>query len=149
MLNAILSRWARSRSAPLSTLGRSHAGAPTRNSGDSLLQSLRRWLPGDADAVTNMARTRQIARAREALLVPQLRSEFEACLLDLGAAEELRRSIQRCRRVEDFWHLRGWLYTAVARAHSQQEAEIRLGRLNRHFNSPLDTFFLSGPKRRQ
>jgi hypothetical protein len=150
MLNAILSRWARSRSASLSTLGRRHAAAPTRsNTGDSLLQSLRRWLPGDADAAIDTAQTRQIAKAREALLVPHLRSEFEACLLDLGAAAELRRSIQRCRRVEDFWHLRGWLYTAVARAHSQHEAELRLARLNRHFNKPPDPFFLGGTRRRQ
>lgn len=146
MLNAILSRWARSRGTSPSTLGRSHAGAPTRNTNDSLLQSLRRWLPGDADAGIDTAQT---SRTRQALLLPQLRNEFEACLLDIGATEELRRSIERCRRVDDFWHLRGWLYTTVARAHSQSEAEIRLARLNRHFNSPLNPFFLNGPNRRQ
>ncbi|MDC8773246.1 hypothetical protein [Roseateles albus] len=67
--------------------------------------------------------------------VPNARAAFEACLSGLhsGDIEELQRSIQRSRSLRDLWHLRTWLYTEVARAFSQAEAEVRLSRLNAHF----------------
>ncbi|QPF73757.1 hypothetical protein G8A07_13035 [Roseateles sp. DAIF2] len=146
MLN-ILSRWKRSRSfaAPLPT-----GSAPTQpllsqhqqqRMPDSLLQSLLRWLPGES--------TPWGARAEDPGLLPLLRSEFRLCLADIAAPDELVQSIRRARRVDDFWHLRGWLYTEVARAHTQREAELRLARLNRHFSEPADTFFMAAPNRRQ
>ncbi|MCV2357247.1 hypothetical protein LNV09_24140 [Paucibacter sp. B2R-40] len=67
--------------------------------------------------------------------VPNARAAFEACLNGLHSSdiEELQRSIQRSRSLRDLWHLRTWLYTEVARAFSQAEAELRLSRLNAHF----------------
>jgi hypothetical protein len=150
MLNHILSRWKRSRSpSPLqaSTLrgGSSHglgAGTTTLKprGQDSLLQSLIRLLPGDAES-----RSRPMGPA----MLAGLRAEFEAALSEVSGAQELRRSIQRARSLDDFWHLRGWLFTELARAHSQGEAASRLARLNNHFADPLDDFFLQGPNRRQ
>jgi hypothetical protein len=134
MLN-LLTRWTRSR--PFVPT----APAPGTRPPDSLLQSLLRWLPGE--------NTPWHARAEDPALLPLLRREFERCLGGVDAPEELVRSIQRARRVDDFWHLRGWLYTEVARAHDQREAEMRLAGLNRHFTDPIDTFFMMGPVRRQ
>lgn len=116
--------------------------APAQRAPDSLLQSLLRWLPAGEASPWH-------ARAQDPALLPLLRREFEACLADVPETEELRRSIRRARRVDDFWHLRGSLYTEVARALSQREAEARLIRLNRHFTNPIDTFFMVGPERRQ
>ncbi|MCV2371201.1 hypothetical protein [Roseateles oligotrophus] len=67
--------------------------------------------------------------------MPNARAAFEACLKGLHSdnIEELQRSIQRSRSLRDLWHLRTWLYTEVARAYSQAEAELRLNRLNAHF----------------
>ncbi len=137
MLN-LIARWKRSRSfAPTAPA----AGMSATRSPDSLLQNLLRWLPGE--------KTPWHVRAEDPALLPLLRSEFERCLGGVDAPQELMRSIGRARRVDDFWHLRGWLYTEVARAHDQQEAEQRLARLNLHFTDPVDTFFLVGPVRRQ
>jgi len=63
--------------------------------------------------------------------MPAARAAFEAALADTEGemVAELRRSIQRCRSARDLWHLRTWLYTEVARAHSQWEAERRLASL--------------------
>lgn len=152
MLNKLLPRWKQSRSRssqPLSehsTVRGAAVHPPGQRPDDSLLQSLLRWLPREAEPWGD---TPAQARARCAQLLPQLRADFEASLCDVPAAEELRRSIKRGRSLDDFWHLRGWLYTEVARALSQREAELRLAHINRHFTDPLDAFFFSGPNRRQ
>jgi len=105
---------------------------PARRSHDSILQSLLRWLPGDADPWG----TAQSSPGK----LPELRAAFLACLDDLGdldaddpGVQELKRSVMRSRSLRDFWHLRAGIYTQVARSHSQWEAEQRLARLNRHF----------------
>lgn len=140
MLNHILSRWKRTRADTLAT--RPAGPLPTgQRAPDSLLQNLRRLLPGEVDPWQ--------ARASEQERLPLLRAEFEHCLSGVPVSEELQCSIQRARRVDDFWHLRGWLYTAVARAHSQAEAEARLARLSPHFAGPLDGFFMPGPAHKQ
>jgi hypothetical protein len=134
MINAIFSRWVRSDNDALgeamSTLACVTVNkTPARRSHDSILQSLLRWLPGDADPWGP-------AKAPLGKL-PELRAAFLACLDDLDAhgpgVQELKRSVMRCRSLRDFWHLRTGIYTLVARTHSQWEAEQRLARLNRHF----------------
>jgi len=105
------------------------ASPPARRSHDSILQSLLRWLPGDADPWGST----QSSLGK----LPELRAAFLACLDDLDAdgpgVQELKRSVMRSRSLRDFWHLRAGIYTQVARSHSQWEAEQRLARLNRHF----------------
>jgi hypothetical protein len=146
MLNHFLSRWKRSRSpSPLqaSTLRGSSGHGLVRfkpRSHDSLLQSLMRWLPGETES-------RQ--RAMSPAMLAGLRADFETTLSEVPGAHELRRAIQRARNLDDFWHLRGWLFTELARTHSQGEAAARLDRLNSHFAPPLDDFFQQGPNRRQ
>lgn len=131
MLNAILSRWARTRAAASpSTLERSTlVASPARSGGDSLWQSLLRWMPGETDPWGARAQTKPASE------LPAARAEFEACLADLPgeSVTELLRSIRRSRSLRDLWHLRTWLYTEVARAHSQQQAEQTLARLKPFF----------------
>lgn len=81
--------------------------------------------------------------------VPTARAAFEACLRGLHGDDTLalQRSIQSSRSLRDLWHLRTWLYTEVARAFSQAEAELRLSRLNAHFQFGA-SFGSSGPLRR-
>jgi hypothetical protein len=143
MLNAILTRWARTRGAlPLkhSTLSRSSLGGSTssfgatRSGGDSLWQSLLRWIPGETDAAGASPTTPPC----ESLMlshVPSIRKAFEICLRDLQGegVDALRRNIRCSRSLRDLWHLRAQAYTEVARAFSQTEAEIRLKQLNVHF----------------
>jgi len=121
MLNAILTRWARARRPATHPLERLSSALPTpdadaRGSDSSLLQSLLRWFPveGEASAKSRLAGDLSTARAA-----------FEAALQGLpdAAAEELRRSIHRSRSARDLWHLRTWLYTEIAKAHSQWRAE--------------------------
>ncbi|MEJ6000554.1 hypothetical protein [Paucibacter soli] len=135
IINAFFSRWVRSDTDALGEAMTAFAGPtanpPMRRSHDSILQSLLRWLPGDADP---WARTDGLQAK-----LPALRAAFLACLDDLDANGpgllELKRSVMRSRSLRDFWHLRAGLYTQVARCHSQWEAEQRLTRLNRHFPS--------------
>lgn len=115
-----------------STLRGEPVQPPGQRPSDSLLQSLMRWLPGEAAAPWAAE-----AHLRSASLLPQVRAEFEACLSGVQEADELLRSIRRGRSLDDLWHLRTGLYTAVARAHSQHEAEARLARLNQHFRRSI------------
>jgi len=143
MMNAFLTRWARTRSTSAtlgpSGLGRQHTLLPPARphpasfesglADDSIWQRLLRWMPGDSDPWG--------AHSQPALLndLPAARSEFQACLHGLAgeSVEELQRSIRRSRSLRDLWHLRTWLYTEVARAHNQHEAEQRLQRLSACF----------------
>jgi hypothetical protein len=94
-------------------------------------QSLLRLMPGEADPWGAALPCQSVLLNN----VPNARAAFQACLSGLhsGDIEELQRSIQRSRSLRDLWHLRTWLYTEIARAYSQAEAELRLGRLNAHF----------------
>lgn len=144
MLNAILTRWARTRGASSpsssvgssrhSTLGRfgsSGAGRRADATGESVWHALLRWMPGETQALVGAMPCQSVTLND----VPTARAAFEACLRGLHAAdiEELQRSIRRSRSLRDLWHLRTWLYTEVARTFSQSEAELRLNRLNAHF----------------
>jgi hypothetical protein len=144
MLNAILTRWARTRGASsssssvgssrLSTLsrsGNSADGRGTEQTAESIWHSLLRWMPGELEAGAGALPCQSVSLND----VPSARAAFEACLCGLHAAdiEELQRSIRRSRSLRDLWHLRTWLYTEVAKAFSQSEAELRLNRLNAHF----------------
>jgi len=135
MLNAILSRWARSRWPALTRPERvtTSLGSErdTRGSGDSsLLQSLLRWIPVDSEAVSAKSAAKAAGKAQRPNM-PAARAAFMAALLGAHGetVDELRQSIQRSRSARDLWHLRTWLYTEVARAHSQGEAEQRLASL--------------------
>lgn len=156
MLNAILTRWARTRGASptsrtsrFSILGRSTTSFPPAHqagqSADSIWQTLLRWIPGEADPWGAALPCQSVLLNN----VPTARAAFEACLRGLHGDEidALQRSIQRSRSLRDLWHLRTWLYTEVARSFSQAEAELRLNRLNAHFQFGA-SFGASGPARR-
>jgi hypothetical protein len=100
-------------------------------SADSIWQTLLRLMPGEADPWGATLPCQSVLLNN----VPNARAAFQACLNGLHSAdiEELQRSIQRSRSLRDLWHLRTWLYTEVARAYSQAEAELRLSGLNAHF----------------
>lgn len=140
MLNALLSRWTRPRASSLSILGRSTTNyPPARNSissatgGDSLWQSLLRLIPGEPDPWGGKPTRRppsadHLAAARDDFLTHLKGLQGESIV-------ELQRSIRRSRSLRDLWHLRTWLYTEIARAHSQHEAEQCLALLNTYFAS--------------
>jgi len=142
MIDAIFSRRVRDQTSAFSTILHCGVAPPTRRSHDSsILQSLLRFLPGDGDPWAG-------GGSKAQALLPRLRQDFRHCVADLDerceGMPELLRSIQRCRSLRDFWHLRTAVYTQVARAHSQWEAEQRLAQLNRHF--PLKPA-AAGPQR--
>lgn len=64
-----------------------------------------------------------------------VRLDFVREVSDMASREvtSLQLSIESARSLRDLWHLRSTLYNIVAMRHSQQEAEARLARLNRHF----------------
>lgn len=122
--------------------------AAPRRSGDSILQSLMRLWPRDG------RRPQASARA-----MAELRAAFRAALADLGSpvegadgAEDAEDQDQRLREIlrhivhsrdpQDLWHLRAAIYTEVARARSQGEAERRLAELGQHFKSSKRRFAL-------
>lgn len=113
MLNAIRNGWAKTRAAVSSTLFPTSSG-DSRNDGSSPPAPLSFPQPGGL----------RLARA-----------SFQACLDDLrgDSVAQLRSNVQYCRSIQDLWHLRAWLYTEVARAHSQSEAERRLQMLGVYF----------------
>lgn len=65
----------------------------------------------------------------------QVKAEFQDSLSDLGslASPELADKIDRARSLRELWHLRLPVYSEVAMARTQSEAESRLAHLNRHF----------------
>jgi len=151
MLNVLLTRWARRRAASLNRMqasgrhssqpgpshlnSRTHSMPPGRSAPapDSIWQSLLRWMPGEADPWAGKP-----SPTRGPGLLNNLtaaRAQFQACMQGLSGdtIDELQRSVQRSRSLRDLWHLRTWLYTEVARAFSQQEAERRLQELNALF----------------
>ena len=99
---------------------------------------MRRSRPGAFEAPARGAALRLRPPRRgdsESDELPAIRAEFRHCLSDVHgeSVQDLLKSIQRSRNAKDLWHLRTWLYTEVAKAHSQYEAERRLSRLAPHF----------------
>jgi hypothetical protein len=64
-----------------------------------------------------------------------IRREFADALddIDTEPAAGLRSQIERARSPRELWHLRSALYTLVATFHTESQAQLRMGRLNRHF----------------
>ena len=64
-----------------------------------------------------------------------VKAEFQDSLSDLGtlASPALADQIERARSLRELWHLRLPVYSEVAMARTQSEADSRLSRLNRHF----------------
>ena len=100
-----------------------------RRNGDSIFLSLMRLWPGEG------RRPQASARA-----MAKLRTAFRASVADLAEEADapavervnaLRRHIVHARHPQDLWHLRTAIYTEVARAFDQAEAEARLLMLNR------------------
>jgi hypothetical protein len=124
-----LSRWRQATTAfATSSRLRGEVKPPSlRCEPDSGWQRLRYWLlapsPLDASPPLNQ--------------LPQARSDFLACLKDTSSSEagRLVLKVERARTLRELWHLRASLYGLVAREQSQSEAERRLRRINRHFDS--------------
>ncbi len=81
------------------------------------------WLPEPARPVNRLA---------------LVKAEFQESLADLADLADPRTQtvldqIARARSLRELWHLRSPVYGAVALAMTQNEAEQRLARLNRHF----------------
>jgi hypothetical protein len=134
MMKADLARWdehetqaAASTLAWLPATGQQDGDVPARRNGDSFLQSLLRLWPGEARRATRPSRE-----------MVALRAAFRASLVDLHEGDDERiqallRHIVHSRSPQDLWHLRASVYTEVARARDQREAERRLAGLNQHF----------------
>lgn len=134
MLNHLLTRWLR----PATLNTRDHAGRgrwqtrinpPALHRGDSLFQTLLRWIPGETDAWDAAGPSRRLPGTDE---LPLVRARFVAQLDDIHGTdvEALLARIKRSRSLRDLWHLRPALYMIVARSHDQAEAERRMHRLN-------------------
>ncbi len=67
--------------------------------------------------------------------LPVVRDEFLATLADIEApqAQALRGRIEHACSLRDLWHLRSDVFSTVGLALSEQQAETRVARLNRHF----------------
>ena len=127
MLNALMTRWARTRGAlATSFFARSTQSSQTR--GDSFWQTILRRGGDPAAPAANPA---------SANALPAARAQFEASLEGLQGedADILAQMISRSRSLDDLWHLRTRLYNEIARQFSQYEAEQRLAALQTHFTA--------------
>ena len=100
-----------------------------RRNGDSIFQSLMRLWPGEGRRPQASARAMAKLRTAFRASVADLADEADAPALERVNA--LRRHIVHARHPQDLWHLRTAIYTEVARAFDQAEAEARLLMLNR------------------
>ncbi|WP_143074112.1 hypothetical protein [Roseateles sp. YR242] len=113
----------------------SKASLSRRRGSDSIFQSLMRLWPRDGRRPDTSIRT-----------MARLRSAFRSCLSDLIKEAQTQDDTQRQLRLEavlnhivhsrhpqDLWHLRALVYTEVARARSQGEAERRMQLLTAQF----------------
>jgi len=139
MLNRILTRWLRPAAPPpreRAGLGRWQASInpPALYRADSFFQTLLRWMPGETDAWDAIGNSRNVGAHDE---LPMMRARFIAQLDDIHRddVETLLARIKRSRSPRDLWHLRPAVYTMVARALDQTEAEHRMNCLNRLFPS--------------
>lgn len=124
----------RSELAPASRLGGTGGAAMNdapvrRRNGDSIFQSLMRLWPGEGRRPQASARAMAKLRTAFRASVADLADEADADSLERVGA--LRRHIVHARHPQDLWHLRTAIYTEVARAFDQAEAEARLLMLNR------------------
>ena len=120
--------------APASRLGGTGGAAMNdapvrRRNGDSIFQSLMRLWPGEGRRPQASARAMAKLRTAFRASVADLAEEADAPALERVNA--LRRHIVHARHPQDLWHLRTAIYTEVARAFDQAEAEARLLMLNR------------------
>lgn len=116
---------------PRSTLSTPSAFRPEvrppslRHAPASLGQRLLFWLlaPAPQDAAPPINR------------LPGVQQDFLAALSDVPGdkALVLRAAVERSRSLRELWHLRAEVYNTLGLAHSEQVAEQRLQRLNRHF----------------
>lgn len=117
-------------SAPISM------GGLRRRASDSLFQSLMRLWPRDGRRPEASAQT-----------MARLRTAFRGCLADLMQEARVGGDVRSQLRLEalfghivhsthpeDLWHLRASVYTEVARARSQTEAERRVALLTLQFD---------------
>ncbi len=67
----------------------------------------------------------------------QVKREFGTSLADVDGvdADQLRWRVQHAQSLRELWHLRSDLYSTIAVAHSQGEADARLKLINQHFPS--------------
>ena len=88
--------------------------------GQRLRKQASPWLPNSDQPVNRLA---------------LVKAEFRDSLSDLGslASPMLADKIERARSLRELWNLRLPVYSEVAMARTQSEAESRLSRLNRHF----------------
>lgn len=120
--------------APASRLGGTGGAAMNdapvrRRNGDSIFLSLMRLWPGEGRRPQASARAMAKLRTAFRASVADLAEEADAPALERVNA--LRRHIVHARHPQDLWHLRTAIYTEVARAFDQAEAEARLLMLNR------------------
>ena len=112
------------------TVGAAMNDAPVRRrNGDSIFLSLMRLWPGEGRRPQASARAMAKLRTAFRASVADLADEADAPALERVNA--LRRHIVHARHPQDLWHLRTAIYTEVARAFDQAEAEARLLMLNR------------------
>ena len=72
---------------------------------------------------------------RKADPVLRVQRDFACELADIPTPQAglVLAAVWRARSLQDLWHLRVPLFDSVARHFDQQQAEVRLARLNRHF----------------
>ena len=144
MLNQLLNRWLRPAKPPrrhaVQNRWQASVNPPAPHRGDSFLQTLMRWIPGETDAWAATSDTRPAGE------LPVMRERFLVKLDDIHSddVEGVLTRIRRSRSLSDLWHLRPAVFNLVARAHDQAEAEVRMACLNRLFATRPD---LSVPTR--
>jgi hypothetical protein len=139
MLSTLLHRIARRPARPEAASTLRGAVCPPRMLADGGPSGWRRWLArAPLDAAFDP--------------LPQVKGEFCALLDDVLTRDSyvVMVKIGCARSLRELWHLRPDLYGAIARHHSQGEAERRLAVLNRHFPlrpaSPRSTFGALAPR---
>lgn len=74
----------------------------------------------------------------------RVRKDFQHCLADLPREHgvDLVEQVRCAASLRELWHLRAAIFHAIAMVHSQDEAQQRLAKLNRHFptRSPRSGF---------
>lgn len=126
-------------SSPASSMVSAAGPAPTslrRRASDSIFQSLMRLWPREGRRPEASIQT-----------MARLRSAFRGCLADLMQEARAQSDVRGQLRLEavfghivhsshpeDLWHLRASIYTEVARARSQAEAERRVALLTLQFD---------------
>lgn len=122
--------------AAAADVGTTAMGGLRRRASDSIFQSLMRLWPREGRRPEASAQT-----------MARLRSSFRGCLADLMQEARVGGDVRSQLRLEalfghivhsthpeDLWHLRASVYTEVARARSQTEAERRVALLTLQFD---------------